>query len=212
MRVAGRRVQLQRPLELANRLVDLPLAEPIGAREDAVRLRAIGLQAQALLQRGDGLVRASHREQRVAALNVRVAVGRAQLDGGVGELEAALEERGLREKRSLQVERAGERDERLDVLRIELHRLLEERNRAIDRVLAGKPEVQHAARVRLIRLHRLGAGVLDGRSIALPDFDLQSVGELGHQAILQLEQLIDAAVDLHRRRSAGRRSLRPPAR
>ena len=51
--------------------------------------------------------------------------------------------------------------------------------------LPRQTQVEHAARVRLVRVHRLGAGMPRWpRGRCCSDLDLQPLGELGHQPIL----------------------------
>ena len=45
--------------------------------------------------------------------------------------------------------------------------------------------------------------MLHRRAILLPHFDRETRGQLGHQPILQLEQIVEPAVDLDGRRAAG---------
>ena len=194
--VSGRRIDAQRLLELLDRLVDMAFAEPIRARQGAVRVRAIGLQANAFAQRDDGFVDAAHREQRVAALDVRVGVAGPQRDRLGRQRQAALEQVGQGEKRAFDLERAGQSDHRLDVPRIALERFLEQRDRAIDRIAPGEAEVEHPARVGLVRLDRLRAGVGDRGLVLLCDLHLQPFGQLAHQPVLQIEEVLHPAIHL----------------
>ncbi len=107
--------------------------------------------------------------------------------------------RRLRRERAFELERAGELDHRLDVIRVVLDRLLEQRDPAIHRIALGQAQVHHPAGERLVGFERLGPGVGNRRQILLRDVHFETRGQLGHELVLQLEQLFDSTVHLHGR-------------
>ena len=87
------------------------------------------------------------------------------------------------------------------VARVQRHRALEEEHRAVQRLVALQPEVQHAAGEGLV-------GVDHVRLLGAPrhpaEIQAQTLGELGHDAVLQREDLGDAPVGLDRVRDRAR--------
>ena len=87
------------------------------------------------------------------------------------------------------------------VARIERDRALEEQRRAVERLLALGLEVEQALGEGLVgreAVRLLGPGGA-GRQLLS-----QAVDELGHQAVLQLEDRLTRAVDLRGARARGR--------
>src|SRR4029453_9588595 len=72
------------------------------------------------------------------------------------------------------------------------------RNRAIYRIAAGGPHVEHAAGVRFERFDRRGLVALDRLRLGLPQLHVQAPAQIEDDAVLELEDLVHATVDLHR--------------
>ena len=91
---------------------------------------------------------------------------------------------------------SAERGPRRRVTRIELHRPLEQRDRAVDRIAPGRSQIQHATRVGLECLDRCRLVPLDRVGLRLSQLHIQGSAEVEDDAVLELEDVADAPVDL----------------
>jgi hypothetical protein len=194
-------VPLERPLEARRRLGEHRLPEEVRAPERRVRAPVLRVHLDGPPDRLEAALLASQAHERRSQLPPGAREARLEPERALEGLHGLLEELRHHEVRRFRVVRDAELEPGPRVPGIERDRALEEEDRAVHGLAALGAEIHEALRERLVgvddvrRLPALRGGLRD---------DVEPVGELAHDAVLQVEELGHGAVDLHRREDLAR--------
>ena len=197
--VAGFGRQRGSPAEVRDGVVDAAVPQPEQPRQLRVRERAVGVEAETAANRRFAGHDVAALHQHLPEPHVRFGTRRLERDRPFEQRLAARQRLGLRQERAAHLQGVAERDERVHVGRLDLDRLVEQGDGALYRFFGGHAQVQHAALIRLVGRRHVGIGA-DGAPFTRLELALQSLAhEFLDQPILQVEDLGQRAVELHRR-------------
>ena len=122
---------------------------------------------------------------------------RIERQGSLHSVDALQLKIAKRQEGALERVRHAEGSPRRRIVGVMLDRLLEQVDGPLDRLVRRHPNIHHAVRIRLVGFHRLGVTLLDPSNRRVVELQVEALAQLVDDLVLEFEDLIGLAVDLH---------------
>ena len=135
---------------------------------------------------------------------VRFGRLRVEFEGPLEGVLRLLQKLGHREQAALHRLNRAQRDPCRRVIRVVLDRPLEQQRRTFGGLGGGQPHLDLSLGERLVGFDRFGLALLDRADRGVAEFELHVLAQLVDDLVLEIEDRVDPAVELHGLQQASR--------